>query len=149
MAQRVKNPPAMRETCVGSLGWEDPLGRERLPTPVSWPGEFHGLYSPCGHKKSDTTEQLNYHHLLLIINKSVIKGELIFSRWETDNITYCEWGGSQNLQICGQCKDQSKRDEDRNTEALSELRPVGVENHYSEPMSVNSVVFLAICNHPD
>ena len=25
VAQRVKNPPAMRETCVQSLGWEDPL----------------------------------------------------------------------------------------------------------------------------
>ena len=25
MVQRVKNPPAMRETWVGSLGWEDPL----------------------------------------------------------------------------------------------------------------------------
>ena len=24
-AQTVKNPPAMRETWVGSLGWEDPL----------------------------------------------------------------------------------------------------------------------------
>ena len=22
--------------------------RERLPTPVFWPGEFHGLYSPWG-----------------------------------------------------------------------------------------------------
>ena len=21
-----------------------------LPTPVFWPGEFHGLYHPCGHK---------------------------------------------------------------------------------------------------
>ena len=31
--------------------------RDRLPTPVFWPGEFHGLYSPWGHKKeSDTTE---------------------------------------------------------------------------------------------
>ena len=25
VAQQVKNPPAMRETWVGSLGWEDPL----------------------------------------------------------------------------------------------------------------------------
>ena len=29
-----------------------------LPTPVSWPGEFHGLYSPQGHKESDKTERL-------------------------------------------------------------------------------------------
>ena len=25
MAQTIKNPPAMHETWVGSLGWEDPL----------------------------------------------------------------------------------------------------------------------------
>ena len=33
-----------------------PWRRERLPTPVFWPGESHGLYSPCGHKESDMTE---------------------------------------------------------------------------------------------
>ena len=27
VAQLVKNPPAMQETWVGSLGWEDPLGK--------------------------------------------------------------------------------------------------------------------------
>ena len=32
--------------------------RERLPTPVFWPGEFHGLYSPWGHKEWDMTERL-------------------------------------------------------------------------------------------
>ena len=26
-------------------------GRQRLPTPVFWPGEFHGLHSPWGHKE--------------------------------------------------------------------------------------------------
>ena len=59
MAQLVKNPPAMQETWVRSLGWKDPLERERLPTAVLWPGEFHGLYSIWGHKESDTTEQLS------------------------------------------------------------------------------------------
>ena len=92
-----KNPPAILETPVHFLGWEDPLKRdrlhtpaflgfpcgsvgkesahnsgdlalipgsgrfpwrrERLPTPVFWPGEFHGLYGPWGHKESDTTER--------------------------------------------------------------------------------------------
>ena len=28
MAQSVKSLPAMQETCVGSLGWEDPLQKE-------------------------------------------------------------------------------------------------------------------------
>ena len=27
-----------------------PQGRERLPTPVFWPGEVHGLYSPWDHR---------------------------------------------------------------------------------------------------
>ena len=49
----------MRETWVQSMGWEAPLERERLPTPVLWPGEFHGLYSLWGRKESDTTEQLS------------------------------------------------------------------------------------------
>ena len=51
---------------VGDLGSIPGLGRspgegERLPTPVSWPGEFHGLYSPWGRKESDMTEQLSLH----------------------------------------------------------------------------------------
>ena len=37
---------------VGKIPWR----RERLPTPVFWPEEFQGLYSPCSHKASDTTE---------------------------------------------------------------------------------------------
>ena len=28
--------------------------------PVFWPGEFRGLYSPCGHKELDMTEQLSF-----------------------------------------------------------------------------------------
>ena len=61
VARLVKNPPAMWETWVRSLGWEDPWRRERLPTPVFWPEEFHGLYSPWGCKESDTTERLSLH----------------------------------------------------------------------------------------
>ena len=57
MAQLVKNPPAMRETWVQSLGWEDPPeeGKATLPTPVFWPGEFHG------HQELNTTERLLLH----------------------------------------------------------------------------------------
>ena len=51
VAPLVKNPPAMRETWVRFVGWEDPLvkGKATLPTPVFWPEEFHGLYSPWIH----------------------------------------------------------------------------------------------------
>ena len=33
-AQMVKKPPAMWETSVRSLGWEDPWRKKWLPTPV-------------------------------------------------------------------------------------------------------------------
>ena len=60
MAQLVKNASAMRETWVQSLGWEECLQRERVPTPVFWPGEFHGLYSPWDCKESDAAERLSH-----------------------------------------------------------------------------------------
>ena len=58
IAQLVKNPPATQETWVQSLGWEDPLEKERLPTPVFWSGEFHDCIVH-GVAKLDTTEQLS------------------------------------------------------------------------------------------
>ena len=59
MAQLVKNRlqwgrPGFHPW-VGKIPWR----RERLPTPVFWPGEFHGPYSPWGCKESDTTERLS------------------------------------------------------------------------------------------
>ena len=61
VVQMVKNLPAMRETQVQSLSWEDPLRWKWQPTPVFLPGEFHGQktmvgYSPWGHKELDTIE---------------------------------------------------------------------------------------------
>ena len=38
----VKNPTAIQETQVRSLGQEDPWKKEWQPTPVFLPGEFHG-----------------------------------------------------------------------------------------------------------
>ena len=52
LIQLVKNLPAMRETWVGKVPWR----REKLPIPVFWPGELHGLYDPWGHKVLDVTE---------------------------------------------------------------------------------------------
>ena len=54
-AQTVKNLPAVQETGVPFPGWEDPLEKGWLPTPVFLPGEFHGQrslvgYSPWGHR---------------------------------------------------------------------------------------------------
>ena len=60
-------------TCnTGDLGSIPGLGRSpgegNLPTPVFWPGEFHGLYSPWGHKELDTTEWLSLTSIMLWIS---------------------------------------------------------------------------------
>ena len=45
---------------LGSIpGLGRSLGREKLPISVFWSGEFHRLYSPWGHKQSETTERLS------------------------------------------------------------------------------------------
>ena len=69
MAQLVKNPPAMWETWVQFLGWEDPLEKGKATHSVFWPGESHGLYSPWGGKETDTTEQLS----LSLFNKKLVR----------------------------------------------------------------------------
>ena len=56
MAQRLKHLPAMRETWVQSLGWEDPLekGKATYSSILE-----NSMESPWGHKELDTTEQLS------------------------------------------------------------------------------------------
>ena len=44
VAQLVKNLPAVWETWVQSLGWEDPLEKGKTTHSSILPGEFHGLY---------------------------------------------------------------------------------------------------------
>ena len=71
VAQLVKNPPAVWETWIQSWVGKIPWRRERLPTPVSWPGESHGLYSPWGCKELDMTERLS----LLGLDWCVLSGD--------------------------------------------------------------------------
>ena len=57
MVQLVKNPPAMQETQVQSLGGEDPLEEEMATHSNILAGNSHGQrslagYSPWGHKES-------------------------------------------------------------------------------------------------
>ena len=59
VAQVVKNLPAMRETLLWSLSWEDPLEKGMVPIPVFLLGESHAQrslagFSPWGHKQLDT-----------------------------------------------------------------------------------------------
>ena len=65
MVQRLKHLPAMWETWVWSLGWEDPLEKEMathtsiLAWRIPWTEELGGLQS-TGRKESDTTERLHF-----------------------------------------------------------------------------------------
>ena len=67
----VQSLPTMRETWVPSLGWEGPLKEGNDNTlQYSWLEKSKGWrsvvgYSPCGSKKSDTTEQLHCTSWLL------------------------------------------------------------------------------------
>ena len=63
MTQMVKNLPAMWETWVQSLSWDDPLEKGMATHSSILPGDFHGQrslagYSLLGCKESDQTEQL-------------------------------------------------------------------------------------------
>ena len=60
VVQLVKNPPAMRETWVRSLDWEDPLekGKATHSSILAWRIPWT-VYSPWGHKNSDTIEPLS------------------------------------------------------------------------------------------
>ena len=59
--QLVKNSPAIQESWVRSLGWEDPLEKERLPTPVF----FHGV-------AKSWTRLSDFHFLSLFFYGSII-----------------------------------------------------------------------------
>ena len=66
MAQTVKHLPAMLETRVQSLGWEDPLEKEManhssiLAWKIPWTEEPRGLQS-MGYRELDTTERLHFN----------------------------------------------------------------------------------------
>ena len=74
LAQMIKNPPAMQETQVRSLGWEDPLEKgmathSRILTWRSpWTEEPGGLYSPWDRKELDTAERLTLSYMKMVSN---------------------------------------------------------------------------------
>ena len=65
VAQLVKTLPAMWENWVQSLGWEDPLEKEWLPTPAFCAEQFHGLHSPWGTKSQTRLNDLHFTSLYL------------------------------------------------------------------------------------
>ena len=71
VAQRVKNPPAMQQTRVQLLGWEDPLEEEMashssiLAWKIPWTDEPGRLQS-MRLQESDMAERLNHHRQLSV-----------------------------------------------------------------------------------
>ena len=59
VAQMVKNLPAMQETWVRFLGWEDPLekGKATHSSILAW--RILWIVQPWGLKELDTTEELS------------------------------------------------------------------------------------------
>ena len=66
VAQLVKNLPAMGETWVWSLGWEDPLEKEKATHSSILAWRIHRVYIPWGHKESDMSEWLSLTHSLML-----------------------------------------------------------------------------------
>ena len=64
---------------IGKFPWR----RERLPTPVFWPREFHELCSPWGCKDLDTTEKLSLSILSSLVVQMV---KCLPAMWEI-----CVW----------------------------------------------------------
>ena len=68
---------------VGKIPWR----RERLPTPLFWPGEFHGLYTVRGAANSWT--RLNNFHVhsefYIVIQKFKRPTSFVFHLCETAN----------------------------------------------------------------
>ena len=65
VAQTVKNLPAVLETQIRSLGWEDPLEEGMATTPAFLPGESHEKrslvgYSPWCCTELNTTEATSH-----------------------------------------------------------------------------------------
>ena len=69
VAQLVKNTPAMRETWVQFLSWEDPL--EGKSYPLQYSGLENFMDSPWGCKESGATEKLSLSLSFLLIPSHV------------------------------------------------------------------------------
>ena len=90
MVQLVKNLPAMWETWVWSLGWEDSPG-EGNGYPLQYSGLENYRYSPWDHKESERTERLSLNCLQSWINGLCViltilsfKSAMLALRWKKE-----------------------------------------------------------------
>ena len=86
-ASLVARLPAMQNTQVWSLGWEEPLEEGMATHSSNLPGVSHGQrsivsYSPWGCKESDMTEHLTHTWPIFLLGKSHRQKRLVgYSSW--------------------------------------------------------------------
>ena len=91
VTQLMKNPPAMRETWVLSLGWKDLLekGKATHSHILAW--RIHGLYTSWGHKELDVTNfQVNTGYSV----------EMILEGVRDTSESYCNYPGKKEMMVC-------------------------------------------------
>ena len=89
VGQLVKNPPAMQETPVLFLGWEDPWGNDRLPTPVF-------MDFPCGSAGKESACKVGNLASIPGLGRSLEKGKVKVTHsiiWPGEFLgLYSPWG---------------------------------------------------------
>ena len=76
MARLVKNPPAIQETWVRSLGWED-LEKGKAPHSSILAWRIPWTVSSWRRKELEMTVRLSLHFLLIVNSKLVIVSVLL------------------------------------------------------------------------
>ena len=101
VAQLVKNLPAMWETWVLSLGWEDPLekGKVTHSSILAWRIPWT-IYSPWVCKESVATERLSLSLLFGILIDRIVKISLYTFYWaHRKNSKKIIYNNSQNIKL--------------------------------------------------
>ena len=78
------------ETWVRSLGWEDPLRREWLPTPVFWPGECHGQRSLEGYSPWVAKSILHWVTFTFTLEREGSYAEMNRLRFQSTLFYHCQ-----------------------------------------------------------
>ena len=99
VAHLVKNPPAMWDTWVWSLGLEDPLEKGKATHSIQYSNLENSMdYSPWGRKELDTTERLLlFFPFLLYYSVGVLENFLADIKNKTKQKTPQLWRNQQSL----------------------------------------------------
>ena len=108
MAQLVKNPPAMRETWVLPLGWEDPLEKGKsthyciLAWRIPWTEDWQAIVHRVA-KESTGLQRVGHNWAtftciyFMNTNKCMYIG-MDFQKYFTDKCVWSKWLGTRSLE---------------------------------------------------